>query len=252
MEQISGTPQVAPAPVKQFHSPSSQVLDLVCVGFGTNSLALATAVKDNNSSSNVLFLEQKPEFRANSGSSSRHMDVSFMHDLATLRDPTSEFTFLSYLQQQGKMNEFVEALSESSSGPLRGDFEEYLGWAAAKCSDLVAYGQQVISVESLSSSRWAVQAMCMETGETRVLIAKNVVFGNDEHARVAEHFNEDSVTEQSESMAMLQVMEAAKQVYRTNPQASSDSRFSTLCIRTVAIHNLVFSDAEPLFVRAML
>ncbi|CAG8952002.1 hypothetical protein HYFRA_00000738 [Hymenoscyphus fraxineus] len=238
MEQISSTPPAAPAPVKKFHSPSSQVLDLVCVGFGTNSLALATAIKDNNSSSNVLFLEQKPDFSAKSDSSSRHMDVSFMHDLATLRDPTSEFTFLSYLQQQGRMNEFVEALSESSSGPLRGDFEEYLGWAAAKCSGLVAYGQQVISVESLSSSRWAVQAMCMETGETRVLIAKNVVFGNEEKARVAEHFTEDSVTEQNESMAMLQVMEAAKQVYRTNPQASSDSRFSTLCIRTVAIHNL--------------
>lgn len=84
------------------------------------------------------------------------------------------------------MDQFLEASSEGLSGPLRSDFESYLGWAAEKCSDLVTYGQQVIGVESISSTRWAIQTMCAKTGETQILVAKNVVFGNEEQARIAE------------------------------------------------------------------
>lgn len=80
----------------------------------------------------------------------------------------------------------MEASTEGLTGPLRSDFESYLGWAAVKCEDLVTYGQQVVGVESISSSRWAVQTMCAKTGEIQVLVAKNVVFGNEEQARIAE------------------------------------------------------------------
>jgi L-ornithine N5-oxygenase len=168
--------------------PSSQPYDLICVGFGINSLALAAAIQENQSSLNVLFLEQNCEFSAKDvmDSSSKHMVTSFMYDLATMRNPTSEFTYLNYLQTHGNFDKFLGFSDEESPAPLRSDFCEYLSWVAGRCDDNVEFRQQVVEVSPISSNRWAVASRDTTSGQVRVLAAKSVVYGNGKKARIAQ------------------------------------------------------------------
>ena len=177
------------SPRARLQEPSSHPYDLICVGLGISSLALAAAIKENNSSSNVLFLEQNIQFSIEelSNSPSKYMETSFMYDLATLRNPTSEFTYLSYLQSQGDFDKFLEISDEGIQTPLRSDFCEYLSWAARKCEDKVEYGRQVVEVTPLSSSRWVVTSRDTRSGKVQILAAKKVVYGNGKQAKLAQY-----------------------------------------------------------------
>ncbi|EPE30658.1 FAD/NAD(P)-binding protein [Glarea lozoyensis ATCC 20868] len=244
----------AASPISRLQEPSSQPYDLICVGFGINSLALAAAIQENHSSSNVLFLEQKYEFSAKDvmNSSSKHMETSFMHDLATMRNPTSDFTYLNYLQTHGNFDKFLELSDEGSPAPLRSDFCEYLSWAAGRCDDTVEFGQQVVEVSPISSNRWAVASRDTKSGQIRVLAAKKVVFGDGKKARIAQISDADENSGQNEGVQMLQVSDAVREIYTEDKVESPDMRFTTLCTNTVEIHNKVFLEAEPLFIRALL
>ena len=72
------------------------------------------------------------------------MQVSFLKDLVTLRNPASEFSFLCYLHSKGRLVDFI---NRKDLFPLRIEFHDYLEWAAAQLDDLVAYDHQVIAVE---------------------------------------------------------------------------------------------------------
>lgn len=177
-------------------SPTSRIYDLLTVGFGTKALALATVIGDYNPSTNILFLEQNHSFEdGNHGQdfdteSCDSMINSFMHDLATLRNPTSEFTFLNFLQSQGKLESFIELQSERGEcdgfiRPLRDEFGRYLSWAASIFGEYVRYGEEVIQVSKASKyatkSLWRVVSKDIATQSKIVRFARNVVFANTEH-----------------------------------------------------------------------
>ena len=82
--------------------------DLICVGFGPASLAIAVALYDALESKDpmlrshdpkVRFLERQEKFAWHAGMllPRSKMQISFIKDLATLRNPRSRFTFLNYL-----------------------------------------------------------------------------------------------------------------------------------------------------------
>jgi L-ornithine N5-oxygenase len=71
------------------------------------------------------------------------MQVSFLKDLATLRNPTSPFSFLSYLHSRGRLIDFI---NHKTLFPLRVEFHDYLEWAAAQVDELVRYGHEVVDV----------------------------------------------------------------------------------------------------------
>jgi L-ornithine N5-oxygenase len=56
------------------------------------------------------------------------MQVSFLKDLVTLRNPTSEFSFLCYLHSKGRLIDFI---NHKNLFPLRVEFHDYFAWAAA-------------------------------------------------------------------------------------------------------------------------
>ncbi|WP_327041198.1 lysine N(6)-hydroxylase/L-ornithine N(5)-oxygenase family protein [Micromonospora ureilytica] len=127
------------------------VIDLLGIGFGPSNLALAVAVHEHNLGGGAtdpvtaVFLERQARFGWHRGMllSDATMQVSFLKDLVTLRNPTSEFSFLCYLQDQGRLIDFV---NHKSFFPLRVEFHDYLEWAAAKVGDMVHYGQEVTKV----------------------------------------------------------------------------------------------------------
>ncbi len=86
---------------KLLESPDvDAVQDLICVGFGPASLAIAVALHDALEAGSlaptpkVLFLEKQEHFAWHAGMllPGAKMQISFMKDLATLRNPRSAFT----------------------------------------------------------------------------------------------------------------------------------------------------------------
>lgn len=124
---------------------------MVGVGFGPSNLALAIAVTEHNAQVQVadavssVFLEKKPQFGWHRGMliDDATMQVSFLKDLVTLRNPASEFSFLCYLHSRGRLVDFI---NHKNLFPLRIEFHDYFEWAAAKVDDLVVYGHEVIAV----------------------------------------------------------------------------------------------------------
>lgn len=123
-------------------------LDLLCVGFGPASLAVAIALHDTYPASapapKVLFLEKQRQFNWHAGMQlpGAKMQISFLKDLATPRDPRSHFTFLNYLFQQGRLNHFINL---STFLPSRLEYEDYLRWCAShfERDGKVSYGMEV-------------------------------------------------------------------------------------------------------------
>lgn len=134
---------------------ATPVLDVVGVGFGPSNLALAIAVHEHNQRSaapvNALFLERQQRFGWHRGMliEDATMQVSFLKDLVTMRNPTSEFSFLSYLHGAGRLVEFI---NQKSLFPLRIEFHDYLEWAAGRLADSVRYDREVIAVEPVTEA----------------------------------------------------------------------------------------------------
>ncbi|KAI1131110.1 L-lysine 6-monooxygenase (NADPH-requiring)-domain-containing protein [Nemania abortiva] len=172
-------------------TPPTEVHDLICVGFGPASLAIAVALHDSveagklpraNASTlpKVLFLEKQQRFAWHAGMllPGAKMQISFIKDMATLRDPTSKFTFLNYLHQNGRLVEFTNL---STFLPARVEYEDYLRWCASSFDDVVRYGSEVISVSPEQAtaapvSQFTVTSRNVKTGAVVTHRAKNVLF----------------------------------------------------------------------------
>ena len=129
----------------------TEVLDVLGVGFGPSNLALAIALAEHNATRDhrplaARFIERQQGFGWHRGMliEDATMQVSFLKDLVTLRNPSSSLSFLSYLHDRGRLVDFI---NYGSSFPTRVEFHDYLEWAAARFVDQVDYGHEVISIE---------------------------------------------------------------------------------------------------------
>jgi len=128
-----------------------EVLDVVGVGFGPSNLALAIAIADHNAGVgsdkqlSARFLERKGHFGWHRGMliEDATMQVSFLKDLVTLRNPVSPFSFLSYLHERDRLVDFI---NYGSAFPTRLEFHDYLEWAAAGFADQVDFGTEMLDV----------------------------------------------------------------------------------------------------------
>ncbi|WP_416969509.1 lysine N(6)-hydroxylase/L-ornithine N(5)-oxygenase family protein [Streptomyces sp. 4F14] len=137
--------QVLPADAPLVH-------DLIGIGFGPSNVAMAIALQEHNArvgterAVTAHFFEQQPRFGWHRGMliDDATMQVSFLKDLVTLRNPASEYSFLCYLQSKGRLIDFI---NHKSLFPLRVEFHDYFEWAAAKVDNMVSYGHEVVGVE---------------------------------------------------------------------------------------------------------
>jgi L-ornithine N5-oxygenase len=108
------------------------------------------------------------------------MQISFLKDLATPRNPQSAFTFLTYLFAQNRLNHFINL---STFTPSRCEYEDYLRWCAAhfERQGLVTYGQEVLKVLPATTSpsgkitSFRVISRSMQTGALTTRLARHVV-----------------------------------------------------------------------------
>jgi L-ornithine N5-oxygenase len=137
-------------------SPSAgeRVHDVLGVGFGPSNLALAIAIDEHNILSrrtaadqiDALFVEQQDRFGWHRGMliDDATMQVSFLKDLVTMRNPTSAHSFVAYLHDCGRL---VDFMNHKTLYPLRIEFHDYLEWAARRMAHLAQYSREVVGVE---------------------------------------------------------------------------------------------------------
>ncbi|MFI2369144.1 lysine N(6)-hydroxylase/L-ornithine N(5)-oxygenase family protein [Streptomyces sp. NPDC018833] len=126
--------------------------DLIGIGFGPSNVAMAIALSEHNASVGreeavtAHFFERQPHFGWHRGMliDDATMQVSFLKDLVTLRNPASEYSFLCYLKSKGRLIDFI---NHKNLFPLRVEFHDYFEWAAAKVDDMVSYGHEVVAVQ---------------------------------------------------------------------------------------------------------
>ena len=180
---------------------NDEVHDLTCVGFGPASLAIAIALHDMQgklakNSPKIGFLEKQTRFHWHAGMllPGAKMQISFIKDLATLRDPCSQFTFLNYLKEHSRLVQFSNL---GTFLPSRLEFEDYMSWAAGHFSGTVDYGQEVKQIKPLRSSGgcqydcFEVQSKDVRNGETTIRLTKNVVIAVGGKAARPSTFPED-------------------------------------------------------------
>jgi L-ornithine N5-oxygenase len=133
------------------HMQDNDGYDLVGIGFGPANLALAIAIAEHNNACppagrlRAVFLEKQDDFGWHRGMlfEDATMQVSFLKDLVTMRNPGSDYSFVSYLHANGRLADFI---NYKSMYPLRVEFHDYLYWAASRVRDSVRYGHTVTEV----------------------------------------------------------------------------------------------------------
>ena len=152
-------------------------LDLVGVGFGPSNLALAVAVAEYNAEGpdpaqmGARFIERQAAFGWHRGMllEDATMQISFLKDLVTLRNPASPYGFLSYLHDRDRLVDFI---NYGSAFPTRLEFHDYLEWVAGRFGHQVDYGTDVTAIEPVPGEPDLVDVV---TSDGSVLRTRNVV-----------------------------------------------------------------------------
>ncbi|MFJ9041487.1 lysine N(6)-hydroxylase/L-ornithine N(5)-oxygenase family protein [Streptomyces sp. NPDC102406] len=164
-------------------SLSQEIYDVVGIGFGPSNLSLAVALEEQGAGSaqhpvTSHFFERQPRFgwHRNMVLPSTTMQISFLKDLATFRNPQSRFSFISFLHASNRLVQFV---NNQDFFPTRQEFHQYLEWAAAGLSDRVTYGAEVTAIRPVAEPG-AASAGLLEVeargadGTVSVVTARNV------------------------------------------------------------------------------
>ncbi|WP_241474359.1 lysine N(6)-hydroxylase/L-ornithine N(5)-oxygenase family protein [Mycolicibacterium neoaurum] len=161
-----------------FIPSSSRVIkvhDVVGVGFGVTGLALAAALHEAGRAENALFFDRRRGFGWHNGMliEGSTMQVSFLKDLVTVRNPTSSFSFVSYVHAQGRLSSFI---NHDVLMPSRREFHDYLRWVAQQLDHMVRYDTNITSIQPVIESDIIV-ALDLLAGEEVVARTKNIVMG---------------------------------------------------------------------------
>lgn len=173
-----------------------QAYDYVIVGFGPSALSTAIALHEENTSSNILILERKYKFDWKPAAflPTNHMRTSFLQDLATQRNPRSDYTFTNYSFEaggRGGLHQMEAWLNLGSMHPSREIWGRYLAWAAQKLGAAkgvtIKYGTEVGSLRPVvqgSVESWTLQTRSLNTRSSENITAHKIVVAVGERAKV--------------------------------------------------------------------
>ena len=171
------------------------VLDLAGLGIGPFNLSLA-ALADSLPDHTVQFFDRKPSFSWHPGLMlpGAHMQTSYLKDLVTPVNPTSPWSFLSYLVQHGR---FYQFLATEKTAISRKEFVDYMSWTADHLPSL-QFNSEIREVSFadncfiLHSDHKTIRArnLCLGTGKvphvpecTRKHLGKNCFHASELSAR---------------------------------------------------------------------
>ncbi|MEV0414680.1 lysine N(6)-hydroxylase/L-ornithine N(5)-oxygenase family protein [Streptomyces sp. NPDC050448] len=179
---------------------NQEIYDVVGIGFGPSNMSLAIALAEHGASApqhpvKSHFFERQPSFgwHRNMLLPSTTMQISFLKDLATFRNPMSRFSFISYLHASNRLVQFV---NNQDFFPTRHEFHQYLEWAAAGLRDQVTYGAEVTSIRPVTEAGSRTPNLLeievrSSDGTTSVVTARNVTISTGLVPRLPEGVTSD-------------------------------------------------------------
>jgi L-ornithine N5-oxygenase len=164
--------------LRNAHSP----FELLGVGFGPANMSLGVLLEEEMEAGgrdvHRLFLEAREEPCWYPGLllENSQIQITVLKDMATVRDPRSRFTFLCYLQDKGRLFDF---LNLRDLFPSRIEFNDYLGWVGEQLADRVRLGRRVERVHPVLDDAGGVELLEVEArrvdGEVESYRARNLV-----------------------------------------------------------------------------
>jgi lysine N6-hydroxylase len=141
-------------------------LDAVGVGVGPFNLSLAALLAPTGF--NARFFDRSADFEWHPGLlfPEATIQVSYLKDLVTLVDPTSDYSFLAFLRAHKRLYRFINRTAIRVS---RKEFSQYLQWVAGLLPNVV-FGAEVREV-AIDEQSFSVQV------DGRLLQTKNIVLG---------------------------------------------------------------------------
>ena len=151
------------------------IYDLLGIGLGPFNLGLA-ALSHGIPKLNACFIDEKPGFDWHPGLllPGARLQVPFYADLVTLVQPTSRFSWFSFLQAKKRLFRFGV---QDNPFPLRREYNEYGQWVAAQLRHLF-WGRRCESVSYNDYLRmYSVHTKDVKTGAHETFHAKHLVIG---------------------------------------------------------------------------
>jgi L-ornithine N5-oxygenase len=158
-------------------------VDILGIGFGPSNLSLAIAIEEFNDRRpadrrlTARFVDVRRGFGWHDGMllPGATMQISFLKDLVALRTPTSPFTFLNYLHEQGRLSDFINL---KTFFPTRREFHGYLSWAASRIGLPVSYGTKATCIDWTGERFEVTLESVVDGSEVTRAAARHVVIGS--------------------------------------------------------------------------
>lgn len=131
-------------------STSTQILDVLGIGFGPANIALAIALEELAPALTVRFLERRPGplWQPNMLLPGSDIQNHPLRDLVTPRNPRSRYTFTNFLFENQRL---YEHLNLPLHYPLRLEYAQYVTWVAEFFKKQVDYSCEAVSVEAVEA-----------------------------------------------------------------------------------------------------
>jgi len=147
--------------------------DVIGIGLGPANLGLAALLQESTDKK-TLFLEMKDTFSWHPGLllEDTTLQVPFMADLVTMANPKSEYSFLNYLKETGKLFLFF---SYNEFQIPRIEYNAYLSWVSSQLKN-IRFNSYVKNVE-LQEEGYVVTIVDLVTNTEKTFYSEHVVLG---------------------------------------------------------------------------
>jgi lysine N6-hydroxylase len=147
------------------------VYDFAAIGAGPFNISLACLTQPIKEL-NGIFLDKRKGFNWHPGMllQDTTLQVPFLGDLVTLADPTSPFSFLNYMKEEGRIYSFY---IRENFKILRNEYNKYCQWAITKLNN-IHFNTRVEKIEYNEQEKCYVIAT---SGELKTIKAKKLVLG---------------------------------------------------------------------------
>lgn len=168
-----------------------QDVEILAIGAGPSNLALAVALEElapDEVSGSALIIEQGDCVAWQRGMLLpwSQSQVSFVKDFVTLRNPRSRFSFLNYLHENGRLDDFVNL---GTFTPYRSEVSDYHRWVAESLEKVrIRYNSRCEAIEPRQDGDGTLRGWLVRLTDGSTIGARHLVFGSGRDARVPEVF----------------------------------------------------------------